>query len=74
MLCLAPLLLLGYAQTIQTDWHSSKDISNPYVEIQTCKDGLGGEGRKKLVALEAAGVDNWEWYGDAMDTLNEEGE
>jgi hypothetical protein len=27
---------------------------------------------KKLAALEAAGVDNWEWYGDAMDTINEE--
>ena len=26
---------------------------------------------KKLSALEAAGVDNWEWYGDAMDTLEE---
>lgn len=42
MLCLAPLLFLGYAQTIQTEWHHSQDISNPYVEVQTCKDGLGG--------------------------------
>lgn len=41
MFCLTPLLFLGYAQTIQTDWHSSKDISNPYIEAQTCKDGLG---------------------------------
>lgn len=27
--------------------------------------------QRKLRALEAAGVDNWEWYGDAMDTLEE---
>lgn len=25
----------------------------------------------KLRALENAGVDNWEWYDDAMSTLNE---
>lgn len=27
-----------------------------------------------LEALENAGVDNWEWYGDAMATLEEEEE
>ena len=27
---------------------------------------------KKLSALENAGVDNWEWYGDVMATLEEE--
>ena len=27
---------------------------------------------KKLTALEAAGVDNWEGYGEAMDILREE--
>lgn len=26
---------------------------------------------RKLNALERAGVDNWEWYGDAMETLDE---
>lgn len=26
----------------------------------------------KLRALEDAGVDNWEWYGDAMATLYKE--
>lgn len=41
MFCLAPLLFLGYAQTIQTDWHTSKNISAPYVEAQTCQEGLG---------------------------------
>lgn len=28
------------------------------------------EARKKLNALEAAGVDNWEWYGDAMENID----
>lgn len=27
---------------------------------------------RKLSALENAGVDNWEWYGDAMDSIGEE--
>lgn len=26
----------------------------------------------KLQALENAGVDNWEWYGDAMEALHNE--
>jgi uncharacterized protein YlaN (UPF0358 family) len=26
----------------------------------------------KLRALERAGVDNWEWYGDAMDSMDTE--
>ena len=30
------------------------------------------EAAKKLDALEAAGVDNWEGYGDAMSSLEEE--
>ena len=27
--------------------------------------------RRTLTALEHAGVDNWEWYGDAMSSLGE---
>lgn len=27
---------------------------------------------RKLSALEAGGVDNWEWYDDAMESLREE--
>lgn len=41
LFCLAPLILAGYAGTIQTDWHTSSDISGPYVEAQTCTDGFG---------------------------------
>ncbi len=28
--------------------------------------------KRKLRALENAGVDNWEWYGDAMEAMNDE--
>jgi len=41
-LCLAPIILFGYSHTIQTSWHTSQDISGPMVEVQSCKDGLGG--------------------------------
>ena len=40
-MCLAPLIMVGFLQTIQTSWHSSKDISGPMAEVQTCKEGLG---------------------------------
>ena len=30
--------------------------------------------RKLLYALQAAGVDNWSWYGEAMKIYNEEEE
>ncbi len=42
LLCFAPLVILGYAQTIETSWHHSADLSGPYVEAQTCRDGFGG--------------------------------
>lgn len=32
------------------------------------------EDRKLLYALQAAGVDNWSWYGEAMKIYNEEEE
>ena len=32
------------------------------------------EDRKLLYALQAAGVDNWNWYGEAMKIYNEEEE
>ena len=31
------------------------------------------EAERKLGALEAAGVDNWEWYGEAMSALDGDG-
>ena len=41
-MCLAPLILVGYASSIETSWHHSHDISGPYMEAQTCISGLGG--------------------------------
>jgi hypothetical protein len=40
-LCLIPLVIVGYTQTIQTEWHTSKDISGPSLEVQSCAKGLG---------------------------------
>lgn len=54
LLCLAPLILAGYAGTIQTSWHTSADISGPYAEVQTCKQGFG---------LRAAGSSEWVQFG-----------
>lgn len=43
-----------------------KDVTIPVVRyVELC------EAEEKLNALEAAGVDNWEGYGHAMDILNE---
>jgi hypothetical protein len=41
MLCLAPILLLGYVTTIQTPWHTSAEMHPMMAQIQTCKDRLG---------------------------------
>ncbi len=41
MFCLLPLLLIGYAQSINTSWHHNQDISGAYAEVQTCKEGFG---------------------------------
>ena len=41
MICLLPLLLIGYAQSIDTPWHHNRGIGGAYAEVQTCKEGLG---------------------------------
>ena len=41
MFCLLPIFFIGYASSITTDWHHNREISSPFVEVQTCKDGLG---------------------------------
>lgn len=41
LFCLAPLILAGYAHTVETPWHHSEAISGPYVEVQSCREGIG---------------------------------
>ena len=39
------------------------------ITITTAEYNMLCDHSRKLAALEAAGVDNWEWYDDAMATL-----
>jgi hypothetical protein len=41
MLCLAPIILLGYVTAIQTSWHDSAQVHPLMGQVQTCKDRLG---------------------------------
>ena len=41
IITLAPMLWLGYCQSIQTSWHTSQDISGPCVTLETNPDRLG---------------------------------
>lgn len=47
-----------------------------YEEIEKIKDYISEleDDRKLLYALQAAGVDNWSWYGEAMRIYHEEEE
>ena len=56
MLCLAPIIMVGYAFTIQTDWHQTTDVSAPIVELQSCESGLGLHGKLSTDGLYAGGV------------------
>lgn len=40
-LCWVPLVIVGGNYALQTDWHHSEHITAPFVEVQTCRDGLG---------------------------------
>lgn len=64
-LCWVPLLLVGYAQTIETTWHHTKNISGPYVELQTCKTGLGVHGKVGTEPWVSGGVH----YGFTWDPM-----
>jgi Lipid A 3-O-deacylase (PagL) len=56
MMCLAPLLLVGYAWTVQTDWHRSADRDAPYVQLQSCKTGLGVHAKASAAPWGAGGL------------------
>mgnify|MGYP001187785187 CR=1 FL=1 len=56
MLCLIPLLLVGYSATIHTAWHVSQNSDAPYVQAQTCKTGLGLHGKVSAAPWASGGV------------------
>src|SRR5574343_640712 len=53
MLCFEPLIAVGaLVYSIQTEWHKSENITDPYAQVQTCKSGLGAyvKGNNEWVA------------------------
>lgn len=61
-LCLAPLVLLGYAWTIQTSWHHSADVDAFYAQAQTCKTGFGLHGKVSAAPWVSGGLHyGWTW-------------
>ena len=43
MLCFAPLIAVGaLIHSIETSWHTQESLVGPYVQVQTCSQGLGG--------------------------------
>lgn len=56
MVCFAPLLLVGYALTIETSWHQSYNADAPYVQLQTCEVGWGAHGKLSALPWGTAGL------------------
>lgn len=55
-LCLAPLLLIGYAMPVITPWHQKRDIAAPVIEVQTCERGLGAHAKYSGAGLYGLGL------------------
>lgn len=45
LFCFIPMLWIGYGQSIQTDWHTSADLSGPVVSVETCHTGISAHVR-----------------------------
>ena len=56
MLCLAPLLLAGYAMTMNSSWHHGPNENGAIVEIQSCERGPAVHARMTTSGLYAAGL------------------
>lgn len=56
MLCLAPLVLMGYALTMQTSWHHSENVNAHMIEVQTCEKGLGMDAKASTAGLFGLGL------------------
>lgn len=56
MLCLAPLVMMGYAMTVQTPWHRTTDVSAQIIEVQSCEAGPGVHAKAAGSGLYGAGA------------------
>lgn len=55
-LCLAPLVLAGFMQTIETSWHKTTNLDGAVLEVQTCDRGLGLEVKASSSGLYGLGM------------------
>lgn len=56
MLCLAPLILIGHAFTIQTPTHHTENVDGTMIEAQTCESGLGLHAKASTAGLYGLGL------------------
>lgn len=55
-ICLAPLLMMGYALPISTSWHHSDLTPSAIISAQTCTTGAGAYARGTLTGAYMAGI------------------
>jgi hypothetical protein len=58
-------------QDLLRKYNASVDTNMRYVLVQANEEQALQEDRNTLLALQAAGVDNWSGYADAFDELSE---
>jgi hypothetical protein len=56
MLCFAPVLLLGYALTMETSWHKTTNVDGVVIEAMTCEKGLGMDFKASTAGLYGLGL------------------
>ena len=56
MICVAPLMLVGYLFTLQTPSHHSTLLNGAVIELQTCETGLGAHIKASSSGLYASGI------------------
>jgi len=66
MLCFAPIVLLGFATTIETSWHKTPNEDGTVIEIQTCDKGIGIDVKLSMSGLYGIAVQ----YGLQKDVGN----
>lgn len=67
LMCLAPLLLVGYLLTVQTPWHHTSSFDAPLIEVQSCETGLGVDAKASTSGLYGLGLQyGWTWAHDRV--------